>query len=141
VLPDDLRALFGLAEVRRKQGRFDEAIAVRRRAHAKAGDSSLDDVFATARGAAGHDHVVRVTAERDLQRLMDRAISGDYVSELDLARTYAQLAHPDDTFNHLAAAIEEGAPGLMFLLVDPAWDNVRRDPRFAAAVQRVGLEG
>jgi len=30
---------------------------------------------------------------------------------------------------------------LMFLLVDPAWDNVRADPRFAAAVQRLGLEG
>ena len=141
VLPDDLRALFGLAEVRRKQGRFDEAIALRRQAHAKAGDNSLDDVFATLRGAAGYDHLVRLTAERDLERLMDRAVAGDYVSELDLARSYAQLARLDETFTHLASAIEEGSPGLMFLLVDPAWDNVRADPRFAAAVQRLGLEG
>ncbi len=57
VLPDDLRALLGLAELRRKQGRFDDAIAARRQAHAQAGDRSLDSVFATVRGAAGYDQL------------------------------------------------------------------------------------
>jgi tetratricopeptide (TPR) repeat protein len=138
-LPDDLRALLGLAELRRKQGRFDDAIAARRQAHAQAGDHSLDSVFATVRGAAGYDQLVRAAAEQELAHLMDRAIDGDYVSELDLARTYAQLANADETFAHLSAAIDEQAPGLMFLLVDPAWDNVRRDARFGAAVHRLGI--
>ena len=138
-LPDDLRALLGLAELRRKQGRFDDAIAARRQAHAQAGDQSLDSVFATVRGAAGYDQLVRAAAEQELAHLMDRAIAGDYVSELDLARTYAQLANADEAFAHLSAAIDEQAPGLMFLLVDPAWDNVRRDARFGAAVHRLGI--
>lgn len=138
-LPHDLRARFGLAEVRRKQGRFDEAIAARREAHLRSGDRSLDEVFATARGVAGYDRVVRASAERELVLMLDRAVAGGYVSELDMGRTYAQLHQHEEAFAHLAAAFAEDAPGLMLLLVDPAWDNVRGDARFIAALRRVGL--
>ena len=62
--PDDPRARFGLAEARRRQGRFDEALAARRLAHAAAGDESLDPLFARARGAAGYQEIVRATARR-----------------------------------------------------------------------------
>ena len=62
-----------------------------------------------------------------------------YVSPLDFARTYAQLGEKELTFKYLDAAFVDRSPGLVFLKVDRAWDNVRADPRFAAAIRQVGL--
>jgi tetratricopeptide (TPR) repeat protein len=138
--PEDPRAHFGLAEVRRKQGRFDEAIAVRCHAHALAGgDGSLDPLFARACGAAGYDEIVRAAARQELERQEVREETGGYVSPLDRARALAQLGDAAGAFSSLAAALAERSPGLVLLKVDPAWDKVRGDPRFGAAVARVGI--
>ena len=64
-------ALFGLAEVRHKQGRFDEALDVRRRAHQLAGDDWLLDAFKDARGEEGYrsiDRTARRTGARHAAR-------------------------------------------------------------------------
>jgi hypothetical protein len=61
------------------------------------------------------------------------------VSPLDFARAHAQLGDRDLTFKYLDAAFVDRSPGLIFLNVDRAWDAVRGDPRFEAAVRRVGL--
>jgi TolB-like protein len=137
--PDDPRARFGLAEARRKQGRFGEALAARRLAHAAAGDNSLERLFSRAGGAAGYREIVRASARQELERLATREESGGYVSPLDYARTFAQLGDAEQAFSRLAAALEERAAGLVLLKVDPAWDRVRGDARFAATVARVGI--
>ena len=137
--PGDPRAYFGLAELRRKQGRIGEAIDVRRRAHATLGDDSLDPLFARARGAAGYGEIVRASARRELEQLARREASGGYVSPLDFARAFAQLGDADRAFGYLSAALEERAAGVVLLRVDPAWDAVRDDARFTAAVARVGF--
>jgi len=62
-----------------------------------------------------------------------------YASPLDFARAYAQLGDADKTFDYLDQALAEHSPGLVLLNVDRAWDAVRADPRFNAAVRRVGL--
>ena len=62
-----------------------------------------------------------------------------YVSPLDFARVYAQIGEKELAFKYLDAAFVDRSPGLVFLKVDRAWDGVRDDPRFAAAVKRVGL--
>ncbi len=131
-------ALFGLAEVRRKQGRFDEALDVRRRAHQLAGDDSLLDAFKTARGEEGYRSIDRMALEQELDVLRARAATA-YVSPLDFARAHAQLGNREEAFSYFDAAFADRAPGLVFLEVDTAWDRIRDDPRFAAAVRRVGL--
>jgi hypothetical protein len=73
-----------------------------------------------------------------LGQLKERAAIG-YVSPLDFARVYAQLGEPDLAFTHLDEAFVHRAPGLVFLKVDRAWDGLRTDARFNAAVRRVGL--
>ena len=45
----------------------------------------------------------------------------------------------EQAFSYLDAAIVDRAPGLVFLKVDRAWDAIRGDPRFLAAIRRVGL--
>jgi len=131
-------ALDGLAEVRRKQGRFDEALDARRRAHELAGDDWLLDAFTTARGEAGYRVIDRMAFEQELAELRAREKKA-YVSPLDFARAHARLGNREEAFGYFDQAFADRAPGLVFLKVDPAWDLIRDDPRFAQAVRRVGL--
>jgi tetratricopeptide (TPR) repeat protein len=137
--PGEQRAYLGLADVRRRQGRFDEAIEIWRRAQAVSGDDSFVDVLSTARGAAGYRNIEHTLADRQRGALHDRASAGLYVSPLDLARAYASLGEQERAFSYLDASFDERAAGLVFLNVDRAWDDIRGDPRFGAAVRRVGL--
>jgi serine/threonine-protein kinase len=141
--PADARAYFGLAEVRRTQGRFDDAIDLLRRGYeADAGGNPLDDSLAeslsTARGAEGYRQVEKMTAQLELDALMTRAPEA-YASPLDFARAYARLGNNERAVAYLNASFADRAPGLVFLKADHAWDAVRDDPRFVAAVRRVGL--
>jgi TolB-like protein len=130
-------AYFGLAEARRAQGRFDDAIDLWHRIYA--GDETLDEMFETARGVEGYNDLARALAERELVALTAREQSGAYASPLDIARAHARLGRSDDAFRYLKKAFDERSPGLVFLNVDRAWDNVRSELQFGAAVRRVGL--
>jgi tetratricopeptide (TPR) repeat protein len=136
--PLNPNGFFGLSEARARQGRFDEAIEARRQAHAVAGDDSMAPVLTTAKGEQGYRAIERAWVQIQLVLLKERVATG-YVSPLDFARVYAQLGEADLAFKHLDEAFEHRAPGLVFLKVDRAWDGMRKDPRFEAAVRRVGL--
>jgi serine/threonine-protein kinase len=136
--PRDPRAYFGLAEAKQLQGRFDEAIDVRRRGHREAGDESMADLFAAARGEEGYRTIEQASARAQLTGLEQRA-AGAYASPLDFARVHAVLGHTTEVFRLMEVAFADRAPGLVFLNVDRAWRNVRSDSRFALAVRRVGL--
>jgi hypothetical protein len=103
-----------------------------------AGDDRLEPVFARARGEQGYKDVERAWLGLQLAALKEREVNR-YVSPLDFARVYAQLGDREQTFRYLDASFKDRSPGLVFLKVDRAWDNVRNDPRFAEAVKRVGL--
>jgi serine/threonine-protein kinase len=137
--PRDPRAFFGLADARRAERRFDEAIETRRRAHAVAEDTSLDDVLARAQGEGGYARVEAAASRLQLETLANRAASGAYVSPLDFGRAYASIGDKTRAFSYFEAAFADRAPGLVFLNVDRAWDPVRDDPQLAAAARRVGL--
>ena len=134
----DPRAYFGLAEAKQRQGRFDEAIDIRRRGYAAAGDESLSDLLSAARGEQGYRTIDEASARSQLAALEERAAAA-YASPLDFARMHAVLGHTTEVFRFMDAAFADRAPGLVFLNVDRAWRAVRGDSRFAAAVRRVGL--
>jgi serine/threonine-protein kinase len=136
--PENANAYFGLAETRSRQRRFDEAIEARRKAHEVAGDDRLAGAFAGARGEAGYRRIDEAWIRLQLETLTERERTR-YVSPLDFARAYAQIGEKEQTFAYLDAAFADRSPGLVFLKVDRAWDAVRSDPRFEAAVQAVGL--
>jgi serine/threonine-protein kinase len=136
--PQDDRAYFGLALARRAQGRFDEAIEARRRGAVAIGDEALLDAFPSERGEAGYRRLELVTAQLELETLEARA-AATYVSPLDFARAYAQLGERERAFSYFDAAFADRAPDLVFLNAERRWDAIRNDPRFVAAVHRVGL--
>jgi len=132
-------AWLGLAEVRARQGRFDDAIAAHRSADEASGESAFADLEGTARGQEGYREIERRAARLQLDALRQRTAEGGYASPVDFARAYARLGDRERAFGSLDAALAERSPGLAFLKVDAAWDGLRTDPRFEAVVRRVGL--
>jgi serine/threonine-protein kinase len=125
------KATLGLAKVRRDQGRFDEAIALRR---------TLDaNIAATARGADGYRKIEQHDAQLGLEALTETKAAGLYIAPIDRGRCYAELGDTAHAMQSLDEALEVCDPGVVFLKVDEVWRPMRSDPRFIAAVKRVGL--
>jgi hypothetical protein len=78
-------------------------------------------------------------AQLELDGLADRAAANKYTSPLDYARAHARVGDKDEAFRYLDAAFADKSPGLVFLKVDRAWDQIRDDARFRDAVKRIGL--
>ena len=71
----------------------------------------------------------------DLQQRAKRS----YVAPTMIASVYAALGEKDRAFAWLDKAYEERDFILIFLKVDPTFDRLRSDPRFASLMRRVGL--
>ncbi len=95
----------------------------------------------SAMGALGHfyaavgkkDEARAVLAE--LQQLSNQ----QYVPADAIAITYAGLGEKEQVFAWLEKAYQEHAFKMAWLKVEPRWDSLRSDPRFAELVQRIGL--
>jgi serine/threonine-protein kinase len=131
-------ASYGLVEVRRAQERFDEAIAIRRQLEAGV-DATLDRLLATARGADGYRRIEQHVARLGLDALDQQAAAGRYVAPIDRARLHAQLGNTTRALQHLDEALDVRDPGTVFLKADAVWRSLKSQPRFIAAVRKVGL--
>jgi hypothetical protein len=92
-------------------------------------------------GALGHAYAVaglRAKALRVLGELQARSDSS-YVSPFDIATIYAGLGDGTKTFEYLEKAYQGRVPYLVYLAVDPRFDDFRADPRFRELVRRIGL--
>ena len=56
-----------------------------------------------------------------------------------IASIYAGLGEKDAAFEWLNKAAELRFGPLIYLKVNPIWDNLRSDPRFQVLLSRVGL--
>jgi len=139
-LPEDGRAYFGLAEARRRQGRFEDAIQSLRQGYRAVDedDESLTRLMENAQGETGYRMIEAAGAALELQTLESEK-TGHYVSPLDFARAYARLGRKQEALRSLEHAIAERAPGLVFLKVDRVWDPIREDADFVSIVRRLGL--
>jgi len=70
-----------------------------------------------------------------LQRLSEHS----YVSAHDVALVYAGLVERDKAFAWLDKTYEEHSFNLIHLKVEPRFDPLRSDPRFADLLRRIGL--
>jgi serine/threonine-protein kinase len=61
------------------------------------------------------------------------------VSSYALAVVYAAVGEQSEALTLLERAYEERAGGLLLVNVDPAFDSIRGERRFASLVQRIGL--
>jgi hypothetical protein len=58
----------------------------------------------------------------------------------NLAGVHATIGQKDKAFEFLEKAYEERNHSLIWIKVDPAFDDLRPDPRFASLLNRIGLK-
>ena len=81
----------------------------------------------------------RAAATRLLEELRTAA-ARTYVPSYQVAAAYIGLDDRDRAFAWLDKACDERSDALLDLAVEPCFDSLRGDPRFAALQRRVGLE-
>ena len=125
--------VLGMALV--QQGKRTEAVDLMKKA-VEAGDGAPQFVamLGYAYAAAGK----RAEAEETLRRL-DELSGTRFVNPLDVAQVHAALGDKDRAFQWLSRAVEERSGWLIQIKVEPIYDPIRSDPRFADIVKQVGL--
>ncbi len=116
-------------------GRHQEAVASLKKAR------ELNPGSTVILGALGHAHAVAGNtqeARRLLQALMS-VVEPRRVSSYEVAIVHTGLGETEQAFSWLEKAFTEKNEYLNYLLVDPRFDPLRGDPRFAALVRRIGL--
>ena len=92
---------------------------------------------------AGLGHVYAMSGKKSEARaVIDelKQLSGQqYVPASSIALVYTGLGEKDQAFAWLEKGYQERAFQLSWLKVEPRWDSLRSDPRFADLERRVGL--
>ena len=130
--PNAAYARWGLGRAYAQKGMYDEAIEeFLKRDVATAGTNwSLGYTY----GAAGRGD----DARRVLDYLLERARTG-YVPPSMIAIVYAGLGEKDKAFEWLEKGYEENDDVSNFLAVEPCFDLLRDDPRYADLLRRMNL--
>ena len=115
------------------KGLYSEALAAYQEAVRLGDDSASAQIYL---GAAYAHSGGRARAQAILKRLQT---STSYVSPGELAILYAALGQEEQAFTSLERAFGQRDVQLIFLGCDPAFDNLRDDPRFADLMRRIGL--
>lgn len=67
--------------------------------------------------------------------------SVDYFQNVEMAAVQVRLGELNAAFESLERARKKHDTNIIYLKVDPFWDDVRSDPRFQSLLRRMGLEG
>ena len=117
------------------QGRLDEAIAAYEAALA-AGPGDPDALASLGQALALGG---RTSEARDLLARLDAPGGEPAPSRYEVAFLLAALGQPDRAFDQLEVSLARHETELVYLAVDPLFDPLRRDPRFARLLARVGI--
>ncbi|HEX3250128.1 MAG TPA: winged helix-turn-helix domain-containing protein [Pyrinomonadaceae bacterium] len=129
-------AYFGLAWVARHIGLHDEALSAMKRAEELSNGSLM---MTTARGQAYAAAGMRREAEQVLENIA--ALPPDcYVIPYHVALIYHFLGDKDKTLLALEEAFEQRDLWLVWIGVEPAFDNLCSDKRFQRLLELTGLD-
>ncbi len=134
--PDSTGIRFWMALVHIKAGRFDEALPLleMRKEH-------IDHLAAEPLGLLGRSYgfIGRHDEAREiLSRLQERSET-EYVPAIALAHIYVGLGDHDKSIEWLAKAYDERNFSMTWLRENPAYDQLRDDPRFQELVARMNF--
>jgi serine/threonine-protein kinase len=129
---------FGLADALKRRGDVAAAIESLRKAYELADEPVGSKALASARTAQDYERA-EVAVARSRAAELQAAARDHYVSPFLIARQQALAGEREAALASLEAALEERAPGLVWLKADRTWDKMRDDPRFVAVVRRVGI--
>jgi TolB-like protein/tetratricopeptide (TPR) repeat protein len=129
-------ALFNLGRVCVEKGMYSEAIAAFEKAVQLSGNREGRPALAHAYAKAGRTSVARSILEE-----MKINTGGRYLASPMIARIHLGLGEIDEAFEWLRKGIEERSYWIVFLKMDPVYDEIRSDPRFQDLLRAVRLTG
>jgi pentatricopeptide repeat protein len=121
-----------LGQAYHANGQFTEAVSEYRKAIAL-----NDDPWAKAQLIRSLARAGQVAEARRLLSTMESDAARRYVSSASLALAYAGLGDKDKAFALLDKEVAERTPRPSLFAVNPLWDDVRDDPRFAELITKV----
>jgi DNA-binding winged helix-turn-helix (wHTH) protein/TolB-like protein/Tfp pilus assembly protein PilF len=119
-----------------EKGMYSDAISEARRAREISGARSnhAEANLGYALAKSGNEAEARSVLEALLKSSAER-----YVSAYHIALVYNGLGKSDEALAWLERAYAQRDQGMVFLKVDPKWNDLRSDPRFQDLLRRVGL--
>ena len=132
--PSFTRARRTLEEVYAQMRKFKEAVGQREKALQLSSSPELALSVEEDYSKAGYPGVLKSW----LEGLLELSKYG-YVSSYSVAQTYARLGEKDRAFTWLEKAYDEHDSGLVYLAVEPMFDDFRSDPRFRELLKRMKL--
>jgi Flp pilus assembly protein TadD len=119
-----------------EKGMFPEAIAEAQKARELSGATNSHPMafLGYALAKSGKQAEARAVLAELLKSASER-----YVSPYNIALIYNGLGERDKTLAWLERGYEQRDQKMVFLKVEPKWNNLRADPRFQSLVRRVGL--
>jgi TolB-like protein/Tfp pilus assembly protein PilF len=117
-----------------EKGMYSEAVAASRKARDVYDSTRPVSFIGFALAKSGKQAEARAELEGLLKLSEER-----YVSPYNIAMIYNGLGERDETLAWLERGIQKRDPRLAFLKVEPKWNNLRDDPRFAELLREVGF--
>lgn len=119
-----------------EKGMYSEAVSEARRARELSGARSThsDAFLGYSLAKSGKKAEARLVLDGLLKSPAER-----YVSPYHIALIYNGLGKHEEALNWLERAYVERSTGMVFLKVEPKWNNLRSDPRFQDLMRRVGF--
>lgn len=123
-----------LAQVFERTGMYWEAVAEWQQSLIAKGELRTAAAIGRAYSKSGYRAALRTWLDS-----LTIPSNHSYVSPLFIASIYARIGETDHTFEWLAKAYNDRASDLVNLKVDPAFDSVRSDPRYAELERAIGV--
>jgi DNA-binding winged helix-turn-helix (wHTH) protein/TolB-like protein len=124
-----------LADAYEQKGMYEEAVEEEVKAATAngAGATKVEEYMQLFRVSGWYAYL-----QRRKEELM-KAAAERYVSPVSIAGTNARLGNRDEAFTWLEKAVDERSSGIPNLKVDPGFDNLHSDPRFAKLLARMNI--
>jgi tetratricopeptide (TPR) repeat protein len=134
--PNYLPAHEDLGAVYEQKGMHEEAVAEFVKALILRSASQQAKSFERTYAASGFETAIRTLAQDQLTTLNERVKHGEYVGAWEYARTYTRLGDKEHAFVWLDKAVQERNGFVLVFKLDPVYDKLRTDPRFADLLRR-----
>jgi TolB-like protein/DNA-binding winged helix-turn-helix (wHTH) protein len=133
--PNDQSAHGGLCSGLGRLKRFDESVAECNKQLALEGHADWAASYVREYRRRGYDAANTLVAEEQLKEILKLP----HPDLWDLANAYVSAGRREETLNTLFQGLPTHEPGLLQLRVDPDFDSIRDDPRYAELVRRIGF--
>jgi DNA-binding winged helix-turn-helix (wHTH) protein/TolB-like protein len=132
--PNDASIHNSLYSAYEQKGMYAQAVEAFIRINSPAGEGAQE--FRDAFTAGGYEGFLR----KKLEKVEETSAKTGFVSASNLANIYVRLGDKEKAFFWFEKVFEQRDPFVLQFKVEPAFDPLRGDPRYAALLRKMGLE-